>query len=44
MLRLAGAMVRAPVDMPMAWVEDTSGGRAPGVIAAGLPLLKKAVC
>ena len=35
---LAGAIARAPVDMPVAWVEDRTAGRAPGVIAAGLPL------
>jgi hypothetical protein len=35
----SGNLVRAPVDMPSAWVEDGSGGNgAPGVIAAGLPL------
>ena len=30
--------MRAPVDMPIAWVEDKSDGKAPGVIAAGLSL------
>lgn len=41
MPRLTGAIMRAPVDMPMGWVADPGSGKAPGVLAAGLPLLKQ---
>jgi len=36
----SGGVARAPVDMPRVWVEDRTGGRPPGVIAAGLALGK----
>ena len=34
----SGVLARAPVDMPRIWVEDRTGGRAPGVITAGLAI------